>query len=196
MVCISLSSYKNTLMSQQSIWSVNDTTFSLKALLIAVILVGLGTYLIVFNLNNMVNFCNRVYDERKDKMIEQMKQDVDMRWKQQGDRFATFKPKQETLKPSDWVLGLFVLHRLTQWLRFRGVLRSRPEPVLSGEHAEVESVQEWRGFPGQEANERQESGDPPKIAKMQIKDKAEIKRPLGRLNKMFRRDALASGNHV
>jgi hypothetical protein len=157
-----------------------------------VIIVGLGTYFVVFNLNNVVNFCNRIYDKRKKKLIAQMKQDPDNRWSEQGQRFATFKPKQENFKPSEWVIGLFIIHKITKWFTFRGLFRRKPKPLMKEEQGETDSGHEWSGFPDPVDPDLPKNGDPPKIRKMQIKEKAGAKGPLSRLSKVFRRDALSS----
>jgi hypothetical protein len=157
-----------------------------------VILVGLGTYLVVLNLNNVVNFCSRMYDKRKKELIAQMKNDPDNRWNEQGRRFATFKPKQENFKPSEWVIGLFILHKITDWVAFRGLFKRKSKPLIKEEEGETDSVQEWPGSLDLADPDLTKNGDPPKIRKMQIKEKAETKGPLSRLSKVFRRDALSS----
>jgi len=52
-----------------------------------VLLVGLTTYLIVFNLNNIVIFCGGVYCSYKMKVIENMKSDPNSKWKEKGPVF-------------------------------------------------------------------------------------------------------------
>jgi hypothetical protein len=140
----------------------------------------------------MVNFCSRFYDKHKKKLITQMKHDPDDRWNEQGKRFVTFKPKQESFKPSEWVIGLFILHKMTTWFTFKGLFRRTPKPPIKEDHEETESVQEWSGIPDPVDHELRKNGDLPKIGKMQIKGKVAAKGPLSRLSKGFRRDALSS----
>jgi hypothetical protein len=88
----------------------------------------------VFNINNMVRICGRFYDQRKKIIIKLMKEDEDSAWIEQGKRFEALKPKQEKLRPSEWVIALFVLHRITHGLRVRFWLKSwnlRKRKVIS-----------------------------------------------------------------
>ena len=111
MVFLSFANANANLTLLQSVWSVNNTIFSLKALVIVATLVGLSTYLLVFNLNNVVELCSRVYRKRKLLLIELMQKDLDKKWKETGQKFTSFQPKQEKRKPSEWMLGFFVLHK-------------------------------------------------------------------------------------
>lgn len=138
----------------------------------------------------MVNFCSRVYDKRKKILIAQMKLDTDNRWNEQGKRFATFTPKQESFKPSEWVIGLFVLHKMAKRFSLRGFLK-REKPAAKEEHGESDGLEQWPGFPDPLNADLSKIPDPPKIKKMQIKDKAAAKRPFSGWSKMLRRDALS-----
>ena len=140
----------------------------------------------------MVNFTNRLYDMRKKKLIAQMRQDADTRWNEQGKRFATFKPKQENFKPSEWVIGLFILHQIIKWLTFRWVFKKKPKPPTDEDPGETYSPQQLSGFPDTADFDLSKNEDPPKITKMQIKDRATTQGPLSKLSKVFRRGALSS----
>lgn len=142
----------------------------------------------------MVNFCSRFYDKHKKKLIAQMKRDPDDRWNEQGKRFATFKPKQESFKPSEWVIGLFILHKMTRLFTFKGLFRRTPKPPIKEDHEETDSVHVWSGIPDLVDHNLRKNGDLPKIRKMQIKEKVVSKGPLSRLSKVFRRDALSSNS--
>ena len=146
----------------------------------------------MFNLNNMVNFTNRLYDMRKKKLIAQMRQDADARWNEQGKRFAAFKPKQENLKPSEWVIGLFILHQIIKWLTFRWIFKKKSKPPREEDPGEVHSLQQVSGFPDVADVDLSKKEDPPKITKMQIKERATAQGPFSKLSKVFRRGALSS----
>lgn len=126
-----------------SVWSINNTIFSMRALIITVILVGIGTYLVVFNLNNFVGLCARFYDRRKRGIIKLMKEDEDMAWSEQGKRFEGARPKQERLKPSEWMILLFVLHRIAKGMHFRrrAVIEKKERKEFSG--ARKENAEPW-----------------------------------------------------
>ena len=139
----------------------------------------------------MVNFCSRFYDKHKKKLIAQMKRDPDDRWHEQGKRFATFKPKQEKFKPSEWVIGLFILHKMVKWFVFKGRFNRTLKPPIKEDIRETSSAQEWSGISDPVDLDFNKTGEVPKIRKMQIKKKAVTKGPLSRLSMVFRRDALS-----
>ncbi|KAH8805866.1 hypothetical protein F5884DRAFT_640416, partial [Xylogone sp. PMI_703] len=94
-----------------SIWSISNTLFSLRALVIVSVIVGLVTYIIVFNLNSFVGLYSRIYDRRKQIIIEQMKNDDNQVWREYAKKFAAVQPKLEYHKASEWIIGSFLLHK-------------------------------------------------------------------------------------
>jgi len=112
-----------------SLWSINDQIFSLRSLAIVATIVGLGTYVVVFNLNNMVNFVGRIYGRHKKQLISLMIDDKDSGWKELGRRFATFQPKQEKIKPTEWMIVLFILHRLRRAINRPWHLKRKAKPA-------------------------------------------------------------------
>jgi hypothetical protein len=111
------------------LWSINDSIFSLRALVVVAILVGISTYLIVFNLNNIASSCSRVYHKRKRKLIEQMR--TDPAWSELGKRFDTFQIKHERAKPSEWTLVLFQIRKLIPIISVRWKSRKQQKTAKS-----------------------------------------------------------------
>ncbi|PMD52652.1 uncharacterized protein K444DRAFT_187304 [Hyaloscypha bicolor E] len=176
-----------------SVWSVNNTIFSLKALIIVATLVGLSTYLLVFNLNNVVELCSRVYRKRKLLLIELMQKDLDKKWKETGQKFTSFQPKQEKRKPSEWMLGLFVLHKA--FGRFQFIKRlseeEKQEKIRSNKEG---SMPYWPDLPLPE--ELAQSTDLAKVQSAgagEVRKKPSIRDRFARLSMVFRRGAVSPG---
>jgi hypothetical protein len=170
---------------------VSNTIFSLKALVIVAILVGLSTYILVFNLNNVVEFCGQVYSKRKLKIIEQMNKDLDSRWKEQGQRFTIFQPKHERHKPSEWMLGLFLLHRI-----FGGFHLTRPfsrnEEQKTVQSDKKGSIPYWPNlpFPGQAAPSKKPT-ETQTTQTAEVRKKSSVRERFARLSMVFRRGAFS-----
>jgi hypothetical protein len=69
--------------------------------LIVTILVGLSTYLLVFNLNNIVEFCSRVYSKRKLLLIELMQTDLDKNGRKQAKNSPAFSQNRRNANPQN-----------------------------------------------------------------------------------------------
>jgi hypothetical protein len=136
---------KAKLNSIQSIWSINDTIFSLKALLIVVFLVGFGTYFIVFNLGTLANLFTKAYSKRKAHLIEQMKNDPTSSWRARGERFVIFQPRHESIQPSEWTIALFIVHRILLLFKRKTAPRderdSQPRELRT---APIQDVLSWQ----------------------------------------------------
>lgn len=180
----------------QSVWSVNNTIFSLKALVIVAVLVGLTTYLLVFNLNNIVEFCGQVYSKRKLMLVEKMQKDPDKRWKEEGQKFTVFQPKQENRKPSEWMLALFVLHSV--FGRFRVTKRFWGKKKQEKEQSNKKgSIAYWPDLPLPE--DLAQSKDPAKeqsIGTAEVRKKSSIRDRFTRLSMVFRRGAFSPGTRA
>ena len=166
---------------------MSNTIFSLKALVIVAVLVGLSTYLLVFKLNNVVKFCSRLYNKRKLKLIEKMVKDPDSRWKEQGQRFAVFQPK-ENRKPSECVFGVFLLHPLFGNFRFmslfsRGNKDKRPYPSPAKPSS---------AFLSDDAAQPKDHAEGQTGKVVDGRKKSSIKDTFARLSLVFRRGAFAS----
>ena len=117
------------LTAAQSIWSIQNGPSNPTTLIYVAVIVGLVTYLIVFNLNLIVSSCARSYRRVKDRLVRKMRQDEHERWRQRGADFNVFRPVHEREKPTEWLLLLYAL-----WLTYTSVWRR-----TKGEHGEGSS---------------------------------------------------------
>jgi len=118
-----------------SLWSINDQMMSLSALAITITLVALFTYLIVFNLNTLVNLSKKVYREQRGKLIDSMSTDAESVWREEGRRFKSFQPRLKREKPSEWWIVVFVFRKLGSgllWRRGRRVADGRESGNVDG----------------------------------------------------------------
>ena len=152
-------------------------------------MVGLSTYLLVFNLNNVVEFCSRVYNKRKLLLIELMQKDLDKKWKETGQKFTSFQPKQEKRKPSEWILVLFVFHKIFSRFKFTKRLSEKQKQEETGLNKEG-NMQFWPNLPLPE-----ELAQATDLSKVQSTGAAEARKKsstggrFSRLSVMFRRGA-------
>ncbi|KAE9366544.1 hypothetical protein N431DRAFT_349848, partial [Stipitochalara longipes BDJ] len=176
-----------------SVWSVNNTIFSLKALVIVAILVGLSTYLLIFNLNNVVEFCSRVYSKRKFLLIELMQNDLDKKWKETGQKFTSFQPKQEKRKPSEWMLVLFVFHKAFGSFQFTKKLseKEKQEKMRSNKEG---SMPYWPDLPlPEELTHTTDLSVVQSPGTGEVRKKSSTRGRFARLSIMFRRGAFSPG---
>ncbi|KAL9102390.1 MAG: hypothetical protein Q9163_002456 [Psora crenata] len=91
-----------------SLWSINDK-FSTSALIYVILIVALATYLVMFNINSLVQGLGRLYNMQKTRLVHAMKNDRKDLWKLRGQRFEVFRPKHENPEPSEWYIPLYAL---------------------------------------------------------------------------------------
>jgi hypothetical protein len=65
------------------------------------------TYIIVFTLNNIADYCNGLYESFQMKVVDRMKGEgpEEMgknRWSDRAERFRSFGPKKSRQTPSAW----------------------------------------------------------------------------------------------
>jgi hypothetical protein len=103
----------------QSLWSINNM-FPATTLIYTTIIVGLSTYLIVFNLNNLVLHVSKLYQSFRDQLIGRMKHKDDKDWgfwSDEGARFDVFKPQHDQAHPSEWWRFIFVFYLLLKHIK-------------------------------------------------------------------------------
>lgn len=115
------------------------------ALIYTSILVGVSTYIIVFHLNSLVQQTSAAYTPIRSEIIYRMRNHDNDHWASKGKQFATFQPKHERLKPSEWWILLFWIQDLFTSL-YRFLLRKpelghtdtgpSPEVLIIGDHDE------------------------------------------------------------
>ncbi|TEY40853.1 hypothetical protein BOTCAL_0417g00090 [Botryotinia calthae] len=96
-----------------SVWSINDRGFSLRSLEIVATVVGLPTYLKVFNLDSLMKFSRALYRKSFIFAISMMKTEAsDAAWGKRAFILGKFSVQREIeRKPSDWRLVQYVLYR-------------------------------------------------------------------------------------
>ncbi|CAG8951013.1 hypothetical protein HYFRA_00006410 [Hymenoscyphus fraxineus] len=105
-----------------SVWSTTDT-FNYNNLAITMILVGVGTYMAVFNLNNIVKTVSKQYKKIRSLVLESMRKDESPVWKSTGGVFYRYelKASPENTKPSEWWILIYQLRSfrklLAQYMR-------------------------------------------------------------------------------
>lgn len=70
------------------------------------------------------------------------------------------------------------MHKIGKWFSFKGLFIRKEKKVKKEERKVEDSVEQWPGFPNETGEEALNIGDPPKISKMQIKEKAAGKKSL------------------
>ena len=178
-------------MREQSIWSISDSIFSLTSLAIVATLVPLTTYLIVFNLNNLVRLWSGAYSKYKRSLVVQMKQDSDVKWSEQGKRFEIFRPKAEKMDPSDWMVVLFVFHKGFEILGLSKLFKKKPSRRRSSQ------TREYKRQP-LDLSILNEASDPSVGSKSEVvkssiaKPPTSIFRRISKLSSIFRKKPLVS----
>ncbi|THV49838.1 hypothetical protein BGAL_0177g00190 [Botrytis galanthina] len=96
-----------------SVRSIDDEIFSLRSLEIVATVVGLLTYLIVFNLDNLMNSLRALHRRFVDFAISMMKTEAsDTVWGKRASIYEEFSVQREIEhKPSDWRLAQYLLYR-------------------------------------------------------------------------------------
>ncbi|KAF7916702.1 hypothetical protein EAE99_009595 [Botrytis elliptica] len=96
-----------------SVWSINDGIFSLRLLEIVTIVVGLSTYLIVFNLDSLMNLSRALHQRFVVFAISMMEMEAShTTWGKRAYNFEKFSLHREIEhKPSDWRLVQYLLYR-------------------------------------------------------------------------------------
>ncbi|KAF7890698.1 hypothetical protein EAF00_009013 [Botryotinia globosa] len=96
-----------------SVWSIKDEIFSLRSLETVATVVGLSTYLIVSNLDSLMNFSRALHRRFVIFAISMMKTEAsDTTWGERATIFEKFSVQMEIEhKPSDWRLVQYLLYR-------------------------------------------------------------------------------------
>ncbi|KAF7881095.1 uncharacterized protein EAF02_006986 [Botrytis sinoallii] len=122
-----------------ALWAIPDITSSgtRSPFILTTILVGFVTYLIVFNLGNIVKQSRRVYEPLRAGVIKQIcKQSSDDKeswrrpdeseWDKRAQRFeSTFGPKRGDGEPSEWWIPIYSMTIISKWflVHFRSLFR-------------------------------------------------------------------------
>lgn len=104
-----------------SIFSINNELFNPLTLPWIAAIVGIVTYLIVFNLNTIVRVLRVAYSKPREETIKKMKKSKVEEWQARGKEFDkfNFRSKTEGAKPSEWFVGWYLFTRMGQVFRKR-----------------------------------------------------------------------------
>ncbi|TGO08518.1 hypothetical protein BTUL_0205g00200 [Botrytis tulipae] len=94
-----------------ALWAIPNITSSgtRSPFILTTILVGFVTYMIVFNLGNVVKQWKKLYEPFRSKIIIQMGKQSEPMWEKQTKRFeSTFGPKRADREPSEWWIPTYV----------------------------------------------------------------------------------------
>lgn len=92
----------------QSLWSIG-TTFKLSNLSIVMLLVAIATYLVVCNLDRLVQSGGDAYKTIKARVISRMKEEQKGPWETRAARFDRFEPQRKDDKPTEGYILLAAL---------------------------------------------------------------------------------------
>ncbi|KAF7937244.1 uncharacterized protein EAE98_001558 [Botrytis deweyae] len=121
-----------------ALWAIPDITSSStrSPFILTTILVGFVTYMIVFNLGNIVKQSTRVYEPFREGVIKQIcKQSADDKevwqpdeseWDKRAQRFeSTFGPKRGDGEPSEWWISIYSMTIISKWflVHFRSLFQ-------------------------------------------------------------------------
>jgi len=123
-----------------------------------------------------------------------MNGDPNHSWKEQGKRFAIFQPKREKIKPSGWILGLFLMHKLLRALDVRKIFMAKRNLVRDTDEKGKQNTDEWPGFPLPTAiDSPTKLGQAPKLGKSKVIETSTLRDSFTRLSRIFRRGAFSPG---
>ncbi|KAL6720377.1 hypothetical protein ACLMJK_002298 [Lecanora helva] len=98
-----------------SIWSTQNGPSNPKTMAYVCVIVGLVTYLIVFNLDFVARKFSRSYENFKVNTIRKMRREQNEAWRQLGRHYDFFRPTHDYEKPTDWYFLLYMLRRAFFW---------------------------------------------------------------------------------
>jgi len=103
----------------QSIWSTTDQYFSFDSLAYVTVAVALATYILVFNLNNLVKSAQDSYLRFKGNIVDQMMREKRLAWMETGLKFNRYKPRNtpKESSPSEWWIFVYQTRKMLQFLR-------------------------------------------------------------------------------
>jgi hypothetical protein len=84
--------------------------------IITACLVGLVTFIVVFNLGNIAGLVGEVYHRHRTRLLEKMGNDSNEGWRNRRDQFGEYNPNVER-KGSEWVIIGYQIWRGLRWKR-------------------------------------------------------------------------------
>jgi hypothetical protein len=94
-----------------AIWSIN-ADYGLEAFAIVTAVVAVTTYVLVVNLNNIVDASRGLYRVVEKWLVDDMiHRSKDEHWQIKGREFSQFRPKRDNVMPSKWYILRYVILR-------------------------------------------------------------------------------------
>jgi hypothetical protein len=124
-------------------------------------------------------------------LVEKMHSDSDQRRKEEGQRFAIFKPRNGTRKPSERMLTLFVLHRIFGELPLLRLFSwSKKQKKIPSEKRGSSTFSPGHSLPKEAAQSKKET-ETQSTGATGVKKRSSIRDRFTRLSTVFRRGAFA-----
>ena len=98
------------------IWSINEN-YDRVSYVITSVLVAIGTYFVVGNLENFIGALKAVYNTFKRPLVDRMASDDATEWSEIGQAFKSFQPRREIVKPSEWHVSRYWVVEILRKLR-------------------------------------------------------------------------------
>ncbi|KAF5875509.1 uncharacterized protein Bfra_003963 [Botrytis fragariae] len=113
-----MESRASTRLGENSIWSINDSALEHIDIMIGVaVVLGIATYFVVFNVNNIVFLSNQIIKNLKTGAIEHMKKNEDTVWKQRGEGLTEpALANEQNATPSSWRIPQYVWLLAWNWI--------------------------------------------------------------------------------
>lgn len=95
-----------------SVFSINVEAFNPTIIPWIACLIGFATYLVVFNLNNIINLIRYFYHTRRVKVMDRLSDDSKIQWNKSSYQHKTFNRRITSPMPksSKWFLARDILH--------------------------------------------------------------------------------------
>lgn len=89
------------------------------ALMTTTVVVAVVTYIMVANLNNAIGALLWLYSKLRNQVLEHMHRHEVVSWRRRAQAFNSFRPRNEPIEPSQWLVLRFVLLAAMpmQWIR-------------------------------------------------------------------------------
>jgi hypothetical protein len=122
-----------------------------------------------------------------------MQNDLDNEWKEIGQKFTSFQPKQEKRKPSEWMLVLFVFYKVFSHFQFTKRLSEKKKQKKMRSSSEG-SMPYWPDLPlPKEPAQATDLSKAQSTGASEVRKKSSTRGSFARLSIMFRRGAFSPG---
>lgn len=139
------------------LFSINES-YNPSAFTITTVLVSVGTYVLIANLENTLTTLTAFYRLFKQPIAKRMAQDPEKKWAEKGEGFTSFQPDRKAVKPSEWYLLLYWILEISRKI---GIMQRTGKRSKEPQRVHVESD---TAEIGAEKFPHEQSPQPPKSA--------------------------------